>query len=198
VLEEKYGIEYDAKHHRIRCTGHIFSLSANDFMFVDNENTLAEDNNLPALLRGCSVPDKKAMRLWRKTGPPGKCHDFTVSVSSSPQLRQKWIKMAGRYLPRDNSTRWGSWRVMIEVFIFMREPYEKWWTRYPDEFLASIKLTNDDWDQLIKLHHFLTALDDALKFLEGPKATLERVLPTMEFVLEHFEQGKVRLDIILF
>jgi hypothetical protein len=162
-------------------------------MFSDDEHTLAENNNLPSILRGMSVPDKKAMRLWRKTGPPGKCHDFTVSVSSSPQLRQKWFKIAGRYLPRDNSTRWGSWRIMIEVFILMREPYEKWWARYPDEFPASIKLTDDDWDQLIKLHRFLTALDDALKFLEGPKATLERVLPTMEFILEHFEQGKVGL-----
>jgi hypothetical protein len=106
--------------------------------------------------------------------------------------------MAGRYLPRDNSTRWGSWRVIIKVFILCREPYEKWWARYPNEFPASIKLTNDDWDQLIKLHQFLTALDDALKFLEGPKATLERVLPTMEFILEHFKQGKVRLNIMLF
>ena len=167
-------------------------------MFNDYESTLTEDNNLPALLRGHSVPDKKAMKLWRKTGTPGKCHDFTVLVSSSPQLRQKWIKMAGRYLPRDNATRWGSWRVMIEVFILMREPYEKWWTRYPDEFPTTIKLTDEDWDQLIKLHSFLTTLDDALKFLEGPRATLERVLPTMEFILEHFEQGKVRFVMIPF
>jgi len=37
----------------------------------------------------------------------------------------------------------------------------------------------------------MTALDDAIKFLEGPRATLERMIPTIEFILDHFEQGKV-------
>jgi hypothetical protein len=87
---------------------------------------------------------------------------------------------------------------MIAVFLLVRDSYEKWWIRYPNEFPTSIKLTADDWDQLAKLHAFLKALNDAVKFLEGPRATLERVLPTMEFVLEHFEQGKVRTNIMLF
>jgi hypothetical protein len=167
-------------------------------MFVDNENTLAENNNLPVVLQGRSVPDKKTMKLWRKSGPPGKCHDFAVSVRASPQLLQKWIKIAGQRLPIDNSTRWGSWELMISIFLLLREAYEKWWTRYPDEFPASIKLTDEDWGHLTKLHEFLKALNDAVKFLEGPQATLERVLPTMEFILEHFEQGKVRTDICPF
>jgi len=37
----------------------------------------------------------------------------------------------------------------------------------------------------------MTALDDIIKFLEGPRATLERMILTMEFILDHFEQGKV-------
>lgn len=79
---------------------------------------------------------------------------------------------------------------MIGCFIKLRWAYEKWWIRYPAEFPESIKLTATEWDQLEKLHEFLKALNDAIKFLEGPQATLERVLPTMEFILEHFEQGK--------
>lgn len=191
-MEERHGLEYDPQHHRIRCTGHIFNLSGKDFMFNEDDDTLAENNNLPAYLQGISIPNKKAMKLWRKSGAPGKCHDFVVSITASPQLLQKWLKIAGRRLPKDNSTRWGSWEHMIAVFILCRESYEKWWARYPTEFPASIKLTADDWEQLIKLHEFLKALNDATKFLEGPQATLERVLPTMEFVLEHSEQGKVR------
>lgn len=80
---------------------------------------------------------------------------------------------------------------MIALFLKLKESYEKWWQKYPDEFPVSIKLTADDWDHLQKLHDFLKALIDAIEFLEGPQATIERVLPTMEFILEHFEQGKV-------
>jgi hypothetical protein len=60
------------------------NLSGQDFMFTDDADTLAENNNLPLQLRGISIPDKKAMKLWRKTGPPGKCHDFVVSIMASP------------------------------------------------------------------------------------------------------------------
>ncbi len=67
----------------------------------------------------------------------------------------------------------------------------KWWVKHLNEFPASIKLTITDRDHLTKLYAFLNALNDAVKFLEGPQATLERVLPIMEFILEHFEQGKV-------
>jgi len=108
------------------------------------------------------------------------------------------MKIAGRQLPLDNSTRWGSWELMVACFVLCREAYERWWQKYPDEFPTSIKLTDADWDHLTKLHEFLKALNNAVKFLEGPKATLERVLPTMEFILEHFEQGKVHSNIIVF
>ena len=37
----------------------------------------------------------------------------------------------------------------------------------------------------------MTALDDAIKFLEGPRVTLERMIPIIEFILDHFKQGKV-------
>ena len=143
-MEERHEIDYDPLHHRVRCSGHILNLSGQDFMFVDNDNTLAENNNSHLQLQGISIPEKKAMNLWRKSGPPGKCHDFVVAIMASPQLLQKWLKVAGRCLPRDNATRWGSWEYMIAVFILLRESYEKWWIRYPTEFPASIKLTADD------------------------------------------------------
>ena len=53
-------------------------------------------------------------------------------------------------------------------------------------------LNNDDYDALKRLLYFLKALYDSTKFLEGLTATLKRVLPTEEFLLEHFEKGKVR------
>lgn len=60
-----------------------------------------------------------------------------------------------------------------------------------DDFPDADLLDNDDYDALERLLYFLKALYDSTKFLEGPTATLERVLPTEEFLLEHFEKGKV-------
>ena len=38
-----------------------------------------------------------------------------------------------------------------------------------------------------KIDFFMTALDDAIKFLEGPRVTLEHMILTIEFILDHFE-----------
>ena len=94
-------------------------------------------------------------------------------------------------IPKDNATRWGSFKVMIATFLKLKQCYEKWWQKYPKEFTEEERLTNRDWEQLEKIDFFMTALDDAIKFLEGPRTTLERMIPTMEFILDHFEQGKV-------
>ena len=80
---------------------------------------------------------------------------------------------------------------MIATFLKLKQCYEKWWQKYPKEFAKEERLTNQDWEQLEKIDFFMTALDNATKFLEGPRVTLERMIPTMEFILDHFEQGKV-------
>ena len=80
------------------------NLSGQDFMFTNNADILAKNNNLPLQLRGILIPNKKAIKLWRKTGLLGKCHDFVVFIIVFPSLLQKWLKIVGRRLPRDNST----------------------------------------------------------------------------------------------
>ena len=81
---------------------------------------------------------------------------------------------------------------MIEVMLELRQAYETFWQRYPAECPIEDKLTVEDWVQLGKLHHFLKVLADTTKFLEVPRATLERVLPTFEYILTHFEEGEAR------
>ena len=160
-------------------------------MFCDLPDALIQDNNEEAVARGVLLPSQLEMDLWRKKGAPGKCHNFSHLITGSPQLVQKWLKIAPQMIPRDNATRWGSFKVMIATFLKLKWSYEKWWQKYPKEFTEEERLTNRDWEQLEKIDFFMTALDDATKFLEGPRATLERMIPTMEFILDHFEQGKV-------
>ena len=90
-------------------------------------------------------------------------------------------------IPRDNATRWGLFKVMIAIFLKLKQYYKKQWQKYPKEFAEEERLTNRDQEQLEKIDFFMTALDDIIKFLEGPRATLERMILTIEFILDHFE-----------
>src|SRR5205809_7106175 len=53
--------------------------------------------------------------------------------------------------------------------------------------LAEDRLSYDDWDILQHICTFLQAFYDATKATEGHKPTIDKVLPTMDFLLEHFE-----------
>ena len=52
-------------------------------------------------------------------------------------------------------------------------------------------LSSEDWTVLTNIHHFLRFFHQATLATEGHKATLERVLSTMEFLLEQLEIGKL-------
>jgi hypothetical protein len=53
-------------------------------------------------------------------------------------------------------------------------------------------LSKADWDNLQKIRDFLQCFKDATLSTEGRAATLEKLLPTMDFLLEQFEEGKTR------
>src|SRR5258707_14380482 len=52
-------------------------------------------------------------------------------------------------------------------------------------------LSTEDWIVLTNIHHFLKFFHQATLATEGHTATLERVLSTMEFLLEQLEIGKL-------
>ena len=52
-------------------------------------------------------------------------------------------------------------------------------------------LSHKDWTVLTNIHHFLRFFHQATLVTEGHKATIERVLSTMEFLLEQLEIGKL-------
>lgn len=51
-------------------------------------------------------------------------------------------------------------------------------------------LSTEDWRNLQKIEDFLLFFHAATLSTESRGATIERVLPTMDFLLEQFEQGK--------
>jgi hypothetical protein len=61
---------------------------------------------------------------------------------------------------------------------------------YGDKDILEDLLTNEDWDQLESINQMLTILQQSTKSLEGSFASLYKVIPAMDFILQHFEQGR--------
>ena len=52
------------------------------------------------------------------------------------------------------------------------------------------KLSEDDWALLRYIQGFLESISQTTKALESNSATLDNVLPAMDFILDKFEKGK--------
>lgn len=55
--------------------------------------------------------------------------------------------------------------------------------------LAKDLLTAGEWRVLIQIRDFLKGFHDATKATEGRRATLDRILPTMDFLADRFENA---------
>ena len=95
---------------------------------------------------------------------------------------------SGRNLSRDNSTRWNSWYKMINTAIQLKNAVGLFCIQYQNDQLDL--LSSDEWQDLEKLQSFLLFFYDATLSTESRGATVDRVLPTMDFLLEQFEEGK--------
>jgi hypothetical protein len=182
VLLDQYQIAYSAEHHRLRCNGHIINLAAQSFLFHTDDEALADENNASLL----TTPTELEMQQWRQKGPLGKLHNIVVYIQRSTQRLANFRELSGgRNLARDNSTRWNSWYAMISTAIKLKTATNLFCHQYQEN--NDDLLSEKDWQDLQKLHDFLLFFHDATAATEGHAATIDRVLPTMDFLLEQFE-----------
>ena len=87
-------------------------------------------------------------------------------------------------LIRDNDTRWNSWYNVLVRVLDLRTAINWACWKYN---LTDDQLTEEEWAQLNSLLGSLKALSDCTQASEGRFATLEKVLPTMEFLLEFLQ-----------
>lgn len=186
MLLETHGIKYDPLHHRLRCNGHIINLTAQAFLFSTDEDALDSTNNLNSF-----IPTEQEMESWRRKGPLGKLHNLVVYIQRSPQRSASFqLLSSGRKLVRDNKTRWNSWYAMIDCAIHkrMKPAIDVYCHQTPD--LHKDSLSAEDWINLTHIHRFLKSFHEVTLATEGEHATIERVLPTMDFLLDQFELAK--------
>jgi len=90
------------------------------------------------------------LQKWRKSGPLGRLHIFTIKIHSSPQLLQKFKAISrGLTIPRDNSTHWLSWYKTIERSLQLCEAIDRFYNLYMED--DPDRLIEGDWKTLEKV-----------------------------------------------
>ena len=182
-LEEE-GIEWNPTSQRLRCLGHILNLAAHAFLFqgVFSEKDLESYDNELATDIDEKKKEAKASR-FRVMGPLGGLHNIVVYIRGSPSRTQEFVRLAGRMIPLDNSTRWNSWHSMISVAISLENELDIFCKSHFKDLEADY-LSPQHWQRLRTIEKFL-------RYFEGDDATLDKVLHTMDILIQCFKDSKV-------
>lgn len=204
------GIEarFDAKQHRIRCHGHVLNIAAQAFFFSEDKEAVdaafleakakleqdseLDEDQIEEILAKRFKKGKASKFTYRSIGPPGKIHNIVVHIRSSNAHYNHFLAIALRAIPMDNDTRWNSWYKMILVALELRAAITKYQEEYVDEFDEEDIINATDWKALDNAREFLQPFQRVIKETEGDKATLDKVLYTMDFMIEHFKMSLVK------
>ena len=140
-------LNFNAKHRRLRCMGHILNLVARSILFGQDPDALQKEADK-------AKQNIDEVMLWRRRGPIGKLHNIVKYVFQSPQRLQRFhdIQMLDDVevsipahlqgtssakwwnLERDNDTRWNSTYNMIERALQLKEAVERFIDQEIDDF----------------------------------------------------------------
>ena len=87
-------------------------------------------------------------------------------------------------LSRDNDTRWNSWLTMLESAIELESAIRVFIDKNWDSMQKN-NLSRDEWDTVRETIAILGPFKDTTKSLEGDSTTLDEVLRSMDFLIEH-------------
>lgn len=184
TLLEARGLCFDPSQRRLRCQGHIINLVVMSFFFDPHPN-----EDFDSYLGPTTAEADK----WRRIGPLGKLHNIVVWVQSSTERRQEFRNLSfGLNLRRDQKTRWNSYYEMIQWALrkHIKEAIKQ--TVFDNlAALASDALTTEDWAKLAHFETFLQPFKLLTKLTEGQSSSIELVLPTMDFAMNHLEACKL-------
>jgi len=185
-LREEEQVDWDPVFQRVRCIGHIINLAVQDFLFQDiiNMQQLAAYDEEDE--RG-NVEDEAGRRSTvRGIGSLGKLHNIVTFIRGSPGRTKRFKKVAGRMIPLDNRTRWNSWYTMVQVALDHEGAVDVY-TKANYDSLQSEFLEPEDWESLRKICAFLQPFHESTMKTQGDQATIDRVLFTMDILIEHFQ-----------
>lgn len=186
ILRRDFKIPYNAVHHRLRCQGHIINLAVKSFLFVTDKENIEEDEE--SNIYKVTI---KEIEAWRKKGPLGKLHNFVVFLAQSTQRLYHFLELSHNHrIPRDNTTRWNSWFMLLSAYWNLRDVIEDFFDLYATADLKNDRLTDDEWGTIFTIKDFLEKLSMATKACESKQSTLDLVLPSIDYILAQFEKLK--------
>ncbi len=181
------GIYYDPIEHRLRCIGHVINLSVQAFLFGRHPDI--ENGRRARGEDGGDDPSNKELQDYRKLGPQGKLHNIIVYIMRSPQRIQKFRRLSKGLMPkRDHRVRWNSWFIMLDWSINRIKPFLQSFIG-DDPDLSDDILTASDWRTLTSMRNFLEPFFQITKYTEGRHATIDRVLPSLDFLFDRYDTG---------
>ena len=119
-----------------------------------------------------------------------KLHNIIVNIRSSAGHIAEFLKLAGRMIPLDNCTRWNSWYLLLIVADKHASFIDMYVKSYFDE-LSKDYLNPIDWKKLRTIMTFLQPFHRATLETQGHSATLEKVLFTMDVLVQYFKKSIV-------
>jgi len=187
------GLCWDASQWQVRCLGHIINLSVQAFLFhnIFAEGDLKaydEEEDLGRQERELRESEKQVK--FRLLGPLGQLYNIVVHICNSPSRIAEFLALAGRRIPLDNRTRWNSWYLMLEVAL-KHETSLDTYSKAHFEDLEEDYLSPKDWEKLKRIFDFLRPFYRATMAAQGDGATLDRVLFTMDIIIQVFTKSLV-------
>ena len=177
------GVSYDPLERRLRCNGHVINLAVQAFLFGQTVDDYEYPENI------ATSPSDAQLKQWRKLGPLGKLHNIIVWIMGSVQRIQSFKHRTNELMPhRDNGTRWNSWYLMLD-WATQRIKGAIIAVTNEESDLQKDLLTAEEWKTLSYIRDFLQNFYDATKATEGHQATLEEVIPTMDFLADRFQDA---------
>ena len=185
------GVFYHTEQRRLRCNGHVLNLSAQAFLFGKASDDL---EYLKEELDPIVVPSEVELQTWRKLGPLGKLHNLVVYIGRTPQRKQKFKQLSDGLLPhRDQKTRWNSFYEMIDWSLERIKDAIIQYSAQEKELEDDV-LKSSEWEILQDIRDFLKPFFEVTLATEGRKHILEKILPSMEFLLSHYERALVKFE----
>ncbi|PNP73637.1 hypothetical protein FNYG_13019 [Fusarium nygamai] len=183
---------FNAAHRRLRCNGHVINLAVQAFLFGKNKDAsdeaLRQVSQLSYDEQEGAVERAETATTWRQYGALGMLHNLVVWTRSSSQRYQAFLKVAGRMIAQDNSTRWNSWYLMIHAAITLRKEINS----YIDDHYMEGDIKLDylhpvHWQNLQEIHNFLQPFYEITKDTQWDKSSLDEVIGSMDFLITHYK-----------
>jgi hAT family C-terminal dimerisation region len=188
ALRREFNLKYEPVHNRIRCQGHVINLAVKSFLFVTDKEVLDEDTETNVY--NITV---REIENWRKKGPLGKLHNFVVFITASTQRLHHFLELSQNHrIPRDNTTRWNSWYMMLQACWALRDIIDEFIELHGSNDLKKDQLTDEEWATVRVIKDFLEKLSMSTKACESRESTLDLSLPCSDYILSLFERLKTQ------